>query len=109
MEPIDSVDISKIDGKIICGKRAGSAFVDTIRPSLVDSQCPSGTTPCSETTSIQNTICYPEDQHLENCPITDIFIADQNTGNLLKESSKTSVVLDYKVDDPTKRYLVYSK
>ena len=86
---------------------------ESIQTSLPTSQRQMGSTQYTScknnNTSIQNTICYPEDQHIEKCPITEIFIADQNTGNLLKESGGTSVVLDYRVDDPTRRYLVYSK
>ena len=35
--------------------------------------CPIGTTPCSQNTNVDNTVCYPPDEH-NLCPITEIKI-----------------------------------
>ena len=35
--------------------------------------CPQGTAPCSTKTSAFNTICYPQDQIAQSCPITEVI------------------------------------
>lgn len=62
--PIEGMDPTLIDslfGKKYCGRRAGKPYhlVDRINP--ITKQCPSGTVPCSPFTSLENTVCYPED------------------------------------------------
>lgn len=46
------------EGKLICGKRGGLPFLNVTRPDPESEICPNGTSPCSNHTSIENTICY---------------------------------------------------
>jgi hypothetical protein len=46
-------------------------FAETLRPS-VQGFCPTGTVACSNTTSVENTICHKPDDKDRNCPITNI-------------------------------------
>ena len=34
--------------------------------------CPSGTTPCSNSTDIEHTVCYASADHKKECPIIDL-------------------------------------
>ena len=43
LQPIQSVDMSVINGKIICGVRDGASFENVIRPDISDGKCPDGT------------------------------------------------------------------
>ena len=61
IEPLEAITMNKIDGKIICGKRAGFPFTDVLRPDLGTGLCPNNTAPCSNATNLYNTICYPEE------------------------------------------------
>ena len=56
----------------------GLPFLNVTRPSFSTEQCPSGTVPCLTNTAPNETLCYPEDQLSESCPITDIKIVDLN-------------------------------
>ena len=76
VEPVPSIKYSKFNGKIICGKRGGKPFVSVIRPDPETGSCPENTTPCFQSTNIQNMVCYPPDEH-DSCPITEIVFADQ--------------------------------
>ena len=49
-----------IDGKYICGKLGGEPFLTVQRVDPITNKCPPGTLPCSTSTSIENTICYPQ-------------------------------------------------
>lgn len=41
--------------------------------------CPNGTSPCSENTNIENTVCYAEKDHKDNCPINYMEFAKNDT------------------------------
>ena len=61
IEPLEAITMKKINGKIICGKRDGLPFTDVLRPDFRTGICPNETTPCSNRTSINNTVCYPKE------------------------------------------------
>jgi hypothetical protein len=48
--------------------------VNVIRPDFFGA-CPQGTSKCSTSTSIDNTLCYP-DAELADCPITFVKLVD---------------------------------
>ena len=52
--------MNTFDSKIICGKRGGASFLNAIRPDFENKLCPKGTLPCSNSTSLENTICYDD-------------------------------------------------
>lgn len=56
----------------VCGTMGGDPYLNATLPDYESGQCPTGTTPCLTTTSIENTLCYSPDDHGANCPITDI-------------------------------------
>ena len=64
---------SRLDNKSICGKRAGKSYLYATQPDQSTGECPGVLIPCSQMTSVKNTICYyPEDEREEVCPITNI-------------------------------------
>ena len=81
--------MATIDGKNICGIRNGSSFSEAIRPDSNSGNCPMGTTPCSQFTSPENTVCHPQDQHEELCPITEIRIVDRKTMENINQTAYT--------------------
>ena len=87
----------------ICGKRGGKSFATASRP-VLDGTCSDGLIPCSNSTSLENTICVSiEDQLAGKCPITDIMLIDQlQAENLDPEFYEAQ----YFTDD---FWLVYSK
>ena len=85
--------MSKFNGKIICAEKGGDTFEKVRRPDSETGLCPDGTSPCSKSTSVENTVCYPEELHESSCPITEIFVADQNTVDKLNNEEYT--ILSY--------------
>ena len=68
-EPITMTDLG---GVMICGKRGGKSFAEAQRPQR-DGKCPENMTACSDSTSLDNTICVlPFEQGAGECPITEI-------------------------------------
>lgn len=51
---------AKFGGYRVCGTRGGLPYIDQLRVQSSGS-CPDGTSPCSLTTSLSNTICYASD------------------------------------------------
>ena len=80
--------MTSINGKVICGTRGGKSFERIDRPDFDSKACPEGTSKCSEITSIENTVCYPDDLHSTHCPITYIEIVDEATGEAAKNDDK---------------------
>lgn len=73
------------------------------RPDLTTKQCPTGTVPCSSVTSLENTICYPEEKRDSNCPITEIrFVTSQTLAAYTSNP-------DYVVQQFSSVSLVYTK
>jgi len=56
-------------GLYICGKRGGTPFVSVNRPDPKTKLCPEAMKPCSTSTSVEDTVCYPSNELKENCPI----------------------------------------
>ena len=61
-------------GFTICGLPGGDPYVNATRVDPVTLKCPAGKVPCSNNTSVENTICYPASNLTANCPITDIYL-----------------------------------
>lgn len=59
-------------GYYICGKKDGKSFVSVDRPDM-ENTCPGLTEPCSNSTSPENTVCYPPEDHKTECPVTEAF------------------------------------
>ena len=57
------------DLRNLCKKRVYK-FLNAIRPNPKEKKCPEGTMPCSENTSLDETICVGEEQRKSQCPIT---------------------------------------
>ena len=91
--------MTRINGQIICGIRGGANYEQAIKPSFSSGLCPNGMAPCSNSTSIQNTFCYPEQELSTLCPITMLEIVDQETGDQAMSDELVSVI-DYDVNDP---------
>jgi len=61
-----------------CGDQYGKPFFAVTRVDYRTGQCPSGTSPCSNSTDPENTICYPQDQLASKCPITETLFVKEN-------------------------------
>jgi len=66
-----------VNGKRFCGKRGGKSYSEVTRVEAATGVCPTDTTPCSDETSPENTVCYPAADHETSCPITEIQVVDQ--------------------------------
>ena len=76
-------------GKRVCGKKGGLPFSQVVRP--VNGTCPEQTTPCTNQTSPENTICYPPSEHAQKCPINGLNIVDQSQVEDLKKKGYKTV------------------
>ena len=74
------------------------------RPNLLGI-CPSGTSPCSLSTSIANTVCYAIADHKEKCPIIDIKFVRSST-EILYYTNNSEWEVEKGLDDYV---LVYTK
>lgn len=76
--PKDPVLETTFYGNQICGKRGGDSYSDVVRPDI-NNKCPNNTVACSNKTSAQNTICYPQIDLEAKCPVTSLkFVAKEN-------------------------------
>ena len=79
-------------GMIVCGKRGGPTFMETVRVDPTTKECPRGLVPCSDKTPPSETVCVKEYEREFECPIIDIYI--------LKEHEKADAVqLGYQVTE----------
>ena len=72
--------MSRVDGRILCGKVGGIPFVDVVRLNSTGT-CPEGTKPCIKNTAVnpEYQTCYDADTVDSNlCPINDIQIVKGN-------------------------------
>ena len=61
-------------------------------------QCPTGTTPCSNATSPDNTLCYPPNELTSSCPITEIkFDFQKNLVSYQGDYKKMAISADRSV------------
>lgn len=74
IEPVDEVKQTQLFGKYFCGVTGGESFETVQRVDPKTKLCPDGTKKCSEKTSDENTVCYPETEHELKCPITEILL-----------------------------------
>ena len=56
--PIMPFAMHSFNGNLYCGRRGGDPFLNATRPDFQTKHCPSGTLPCSNSTSLENTFCY---------------------------------------------------
>ena len=75
----NEVQISKFEGKTICGKRGGRNYLMTTRVDPETKKCPGIYVPCSTETSNANTICRLPEETSDECPITFIDFAPVGT------------------------------
>jgi len=74
---IAPVNVTKFEGNTICAKRGGSNFLHTTRPDFDTGNCPGVLIPCSENTSLDDTICmHPDD--VDSCPITNVEFSNRS-------------------------------
>ena len=67
-----------LGGAKICAKRGGRSFKNALRP-ISDGTCPENSIPCSNVTTLENTICiYPNEKAQGLCPITEIKLVYEN-------------------------------
>lgn len=72
--PIKPMNMTADGGIVICGKRGGPNFIETVRVNPGSLKCPKGFTPCSELTPPSETVCVEIDADKESkCPIIDLF------------------------------------
>ena len=59
---------------LVCGKRGGPSFVQTVRVNPLYYKCPDGYERCSPHTSHSETICMPYENNKRDCPIIDMLV-----------------------------------
>jgi len=65
---------------MLCGKRGGLPFLNATRPDYRTGKCPDSTLPCSNSTSLENTICYDATlSRNSQCPITQFDFSFNST------------------------------
>ena len=83
MLPMMPFAMHTFDDNIICGKRGGNSFVNATRPDYNTKKCPTGTAPCSNFTSLENTICYDTSMSRNSsCPITGFEFTSVKKSNM---------------------------
>ena len=96
-EPEIAIESRQFYGKYICARRGGKPFyTEDIRLDPENFTCSEKR--CSQTTSNDNTVCYPEEDHATSCPITDIKI--------LPTQDQKSLPLHYQVHNFTDSLLL---
>ena len=69
---IPPINMTVTTGKIICGKRGGPTFLETVRVEKKTRKCPEGYVACSRFTGLTETICIEPDK-IDDCPIIDFL------------------------------------
>jgi len=106
-----SVLMNRFKKDLFCGRRGGTSFKESIRPSA-DGKCPESTVACSGKTSPDNTVCVTK-KNKSDCPINFMTISDE------KSSDKDQISIQFSHlrysnrfkggFSETAKYLVYSK
>ena len=79
----------RFDNKIICGKKGGPSFLNATRPNFDSKVCPPNTLPCSNSTSLENTLCYDQTQPRDSvCPITKFEFYSSGLNSTLPNARK---------------------
>lgn len=94
----------KFINSYFCVTRGGKAFSEVIRVDTDTEECPEGTQKCSDATSPENTVCYPNEELADSCPITQILFVDSADIEQYEDTTTYSVV---KIN--VAQYIVYSK
>jgi len=91
-----------------CGDKGGKPFSAVTRVDPTTRECPSETAPCSNSTSPENTVCYPLDQFERSCPVTQILFVKED--QIATYQSDTATYRIQEVEFGTeKEYFVTSK
>ena len=77
LEGFQRIYFSEVGQFSICGSQGGKPYIEVQRAGK-DGRCRQGTLRCSDRTSTANTVCYPEDKLLTDCPIIDIRFASSS-------------------------------
>jgi len=100
---MNPVVMGEFYGTRICGTRGGDPFVNVTRVEQ-NGKCPKGTMACGRGQSPENTVCYPPEDLMTSCPITDIDIVEEPYAHeLYIKGSHLSLPL------PESKALVFSK
>lgn len=67
-KPVDITSIG-LSGSELCGRRGSINFLNAIRPDFITKKCPQDLVPCSDMTSLDDTICVEESKKEAECPI----------------------------------------
>jgi hypothetical protein len=103
----DPVNMTNTNGFTICGLRGGQPYNNVTRVDPVSGLCPNGTQACSNVTSPDNTICYPQELVETSCPITNIFMTKNLT--LATAMAKTKTWTGFPKKIASTWYLLYTK
>ena len=69
---IAPINMTVTNNMIICGKRGGPTFLETVRVEKKTRKCPENYVACSRFTGLTETVCI-EPHKLDDCPIIDIL------------------------------------
>ena len=86
---------------LICAKRGGPSFIDTIRVEPVTQKCPKGHVPCSPHSSASETVCIAQGQEYD-CPIIDLLFIQEDMVSSMQD-------LGYTIVKSPSRYIAFSK
>lgn len=75
---------AQFNGRRICGSRGGSPFLNVTRVES-NGKCPKGTQACGMGVSAENTVCYPPQEHIQKCPITEIDVVTKDAAKDLEK------------------------
>ena len=76
--------MTSITDRIVCAKRGGPIFLETIRVNPTTGICPRGLVPCSKVTSMTDTVCIDPNERKEKCPIIDIFAVNETQADFFR-------------------------
>lgn len=96
VDPVMPFSMHSFDDKMVCGRRGGLPFMKAVRPDQFSHQCPSGYSPCSIKTKVDNTFCYDSTLNREHeCPVTALEIVQEPADCSLPEAVKQSFTEGY--------------
>lgn len=71
---LEAINMTNIGGMLVCGKRDGQNFLESIRVNPETHECPPGYDPCSAETTPSETVCWPTGASKDACPIIDLVV-----------------------------------
>ena len=101
--------MTKIIDVLPCGKRGGSSFIETVRVDPYSWKCPDGLEPCSYFTNPTDTICVKFEDKATQCPILDIFVANETQAEKLDKNAYEVTKEGLLQPDGSYIYLAFSK